>query len=284
LNPPYAQDEAFLADVERTRAGDDRLRCWWVGQSGFLLQWRGRHLLLDPYLSDSLTEKYARTDKPHVRITGRVVAPDKLRFVDAVTSSHNHTDHLDAGTLKPLLAANPRLEIVVPAANRGFAAGRLGVAEERLRTLDAGETTLLAGFEIRAVPAAHETVERDELGRCRFVGYLVRAGPWTVYHAGDTVRFAGMEAELRAARIDAALLPINGRAPARRVAGNLTGREAAQLAHDIGAGCVVPCHYDLFEFNTASPDEFVAECRRLGQAFKVLRQGEGWTLEGVAAR
>ena len=29
----------------------------------------GRHLLLDPYLSDSLTKKYAATDKPHVRMT-----------------------------------------------------------------------------------------------------------------------------------------------------------------------------------------------------------------------
>jgi L-ascorbate metabolism protein UlaG (beta-lactamase superfamily) len=281
LKPPFAQDEAFLADVERARPAKSRLHLWWLGQSGFLLQWQGRDLLLDPYLSDTLTEKYARTDKPHVRLTARVVAPERLGFVDAVTSSHNHTDHLDAGTLKPLLAANPRLEILVPAANRAFAAERLGVAPERLRTLDAGEATTLAGFEIRAVPAAHETMERDELGRCRFVGYLVQAGPWTVYHAGDTVRFSGMEPDLRAARIDVALLPINGRAPERRVAGNLTGREAAQLARDLGARWVIPCHYDLFEFNTASPDEFVEECRRLGQAFKVLRQGEGWTCEGT---
>ena len=74
--------------------------------------------------------------------------------------------------------------------------------------------------------------------------------------------------------IDIALLPINGRLPQRRVSGNLWGREAAQLAHDIGAKLVVPCHYDMFDFNTESPDEFVAECERLGQKYRVVKCGE----------
>ena len=54
------------------------------------------------------------------------------------------------------------------------------------------------------------------------------------------------------------------------------GTAAVQLAHAIGARCVIPCHFDLFEFNTASPDEFVAECRRLGQPYRLLRHGESW--------
>jgi L-ascorbate metabolism protein UlaG (beta-lactamase superfamily) len=60
------------------------------------------------------------------------------------------------------------------------------------------------------------------------------------------------------------------------VAGNLDGRQAAQLAHEIGARLAVPCHFDLFEFNTASPDEFVAECQRIGQPSRLLDQGESF--------
>src|SRR5262245_42636508 len=97
---PFAQDDDFLADVETSRASLTELHIWWLGQSGFLVQWEGRHLLLDPYLSDSLTKKYANTDKPHIRMTERVVAPESLNFIDVVTSSHSHTDHLDAETLK----------------------------------------------------------------------------------------------------------------------------------------------------------------------------------------
>ena len=101
---------------------------------------------------------------------------------------------------------------------------------------------------------------------------------FTVYHSGDTVLYDGLVEKLRPFKIDLTLLPINGRAPERRVAGNLWGREAAWLAKEIGAKLVVPCHYDMFEFNTATPDEFVAECERIGQPDKVLRLGERLTL------
>ena len=56
--------------------------------------------------------------------------------------------------------------------------------------------------------------------------------------------------------------------------GNFTGPEAARLARDIGARVAVPCHYDMFEFNTASPEAFAAEATRIGQPFRVLRAGE----------
>jgi len=36
-----------------------------------------------------------------------------------------------------------------------------------------------------------------------------------------------------------------------RIADNLDGREAAPLAKNLGARIVIPCHFDMFEFNTA---------------------------------
>jgi L-ascorbate metabolism protein UlaG (beta-lactamase superfamily) len=271
---PFLQDEAFVDDVAAAREDRDPFHLWWLGQSGFLVQWQGRHLLLDPYLSDSLTKKYANSDKPHVRMSGRVVAPERLNFIDAVTSSHSHTDHLDAETLVPLLRVNPKMELVIPEANREFVADRLRVASELPRGLDAGEFTTVGPFKIHALPAAHEQLEKDASGRHKFLGYVVEFGEWFVYHSGDTVLYDGMTDWVRRWPIDVALLPINGRLPERRVAGNLWGREAAQLAKDIGARLVVPCHFEMFEFNTATPDEFVAECARLQQPYCVLRAGE----------
>jgi L-ascorbate metabolism protein UlaG (beta-lactamase superfamily) len=255
----------------------DQLSFWWVGQSGFLVQWQGRHLLLDPYLSDALTHKYAATDKPHVRMTARVVAPERLDFIDVVTSSHNHTDHLDAETLLSLHRANPALTLVIPEANRAFVADRLDCDPVWPVGLDVGVTTIVGEFTLTGVPAAHETIDCDAAGRHRCLGYVVRCGPWTLYHSGDTVWYDGMVETLRPLGIDIALLPINGRAPERRVAGNLNGREAAELAHAISARWVIPCHYDMFAFNTASPAEFVAACARLGQRAVVLQQGERWS-------
>jgi L-ascorbate metabolism protein UlaG (beta-lactamase superfamily) len=275
---PIQQEEDFLEDVRRAREEPTRLHLWWLGQSGFLVQWQGRHLLFDPYLSDSLTHKYAATDKPHVRMTERVVAPERLDFIDVVTSSHNHTDHLDRDTLVPLLKANPRLELIIPEANREFVVNRLEIPVEQPRGLNAGESVSAAGFKIHAVPAAHNEVEKDQGGRHKFLGYVVEAGPMTIYHSGDTLRYEGMEDWLCRRPIDIALLPINGDRPERRVAGNLDGRQAATLAKDIGAGVVIPCHFDMFEFNTASPDEFIATAQSLHQPHRVLRCGERWSM------
>jgi len=281
MKKPLRQDDAFLADVEQARQAGRSLHVWWLGQSGFLIQWEGRHLLLDPYLSDSLTAKYANTDKPHIRLSERVVAPERLGMVEVVTSSHSHTDHLDPETLRPLARANPKLRLVCARANWELASARVGLDAEDVIGLDPDTKpswTDLEPFHLRAVPAAHETVERDANGLYRYIGLIVKAGPWTLYHAGDTVRYEGMIERLAPFGVNLALLPINGRAPERRVAGNLSGTEAAALAKAIGAALAVPCHYDLFEFNTATPAEFVAECQRLGQPYGVLQQGERLTL------
>jgi L-ascorbate metabolism protein UlaG (beta-lactamase superfamily) len=273
---PVLQDDAFLADVREAQGEADHFNLWWLGQSGFLVQWAEKHLLFDPYLSDSLTRNYDGTGKPHVRMTERVIAPERLDFIDVVTSSHNHTDHLDAETLIPLLKANPKLDVIIPEANRTFVADRLKTMVDLPVGLDASRHISVKGFDIHGVPAAHEAVEKDEEGRCKFLGYVVQFGGWTVYHSGDTVRYPGMVEILRQFPIDLALLPINGARPERRVAGNLSGREAAQLAFEVRARCTIPCHFEMFEFNTASPGEFSATARQLGIGYSVLRAGERW--------
>lgn len=279
---PVRSHDALLADIRASDKRDGSFRLWWLGQSGFLLQWQGVHVLLDSYLSDSLTKKYSQTDKPHVRMTELVVHPAQLSFVDVVTSSHNHTDHLDAETLRPILAGNPRSKLLIAESNRAFVAERLGIDSAIPIGVDDGTTVEVSGIRFSGVASAHETVERDELGRARFLGYALQFGDWVVYHSGDTIRYPEMAEKLRPFGVHIALLPINGRAPERRVAGNLSGREAAQLAKDIGARMVIPCHFEMFEFNTASPDEFVTECRRLGQPCQVLRCGERWDSTAVA--
>jgi L-ascorbate metabolism protein UlaG (beta-lactamase superfamily) len=271
---PVLKDGAFLADVAQAAADQEHLYVWWLGQSGFLVQYQGAHLLIDPYLSDSLTKKYADTEKPHVRMTAQVVAPERLDFIDVVTSSHNHTDHLDGETLIPLLGANPGLTVIVPEANREFSAQRLQVPFERLTGITCDASVQVDPFTFHALPSAHEELETDEHGRHKYLGYVIQVGSWTLYHPGDTVRYAGMAERLRAWDIHIAFLPINGRDPKRGVAGNLSGPEAVQLAQEIGAGLVVPCHYEMFEFNTVSPQAFISTAQDAGQPYQVLKCAE----------
>ena len=251
-------------------------------------------MLLDPYLSDSLTRKYADTEIPHDRMTEIVIDPARLDFIDAITSSHNHTDHLDAETICPIIKKKVPgtffgdggkkvpgtfvTKIVVAESGRQQAAERLGVEPDELVGMDDGRKANVAGFEIMGVPAAHETIQTDDRGRHQFLGYVVKVAGRTIYHAGDTVRYDGMVERLRPLNIDIALLPINGRGIGHNVAGNLAGPEAAILAHQIGAKLAIPCHYDMFHFNTASPAAFIGICRQLGQAYRVLKCGERFVM------
>lgn len=274
---PCLQHEAFLADV--AAADRTRVHLWWLGQSGFLVRHPGGHLLIDPYLSDSLTHKYEQTDKPHVRMMEIIVDPSRLNFIDVVTSSHNHTDHLDGPTLQPLRRVNPKLQLLVPEANRNFVAARLDTDPASLIGLDDGVARHVAGVTFHGIPAAHDHLDQDENGHHRFMGYVIELAlanekTFTLYHSGDTLLYGGLVERLRQFEIDLAILPINGRAPQRRVAGNLWGREAAALAKEVGAKLVIPCHYDMFTFNTATPDEFVHECERIKQPYRVLLAGE----------
>ena len=268
------KDEGFVAAVDAEPVAENRFSIWWLGQSGFLLLWNGKRLLLDPYLSDSLTEKYAQTDKPHTRMSERVVRPELLKNISIVTSSHNHTDHLDAATLIPVLSNNPGITFIIPEANRQFVCDRVQCDGSFPVGLNDNRSYSVNGFTVHGIPAKHNELERDEQGNCKYMGYVIEFGKFSIYHSGDTLLFEGMEALLKPFSVNLALLPINGNLPERRVAGNLNCQEAAELGKAIGAGCVVPCHYDMFTFNTANVNDFARVAEQIQQPYKILKGGE----------
>jgi L-ascorbate metabolism protein UlaG (beta-lactamase superfamily) len=275
---PIQQNEDLVRDVAGY-VGNDSFKIWWLGQSGFLIKWHGKHLLFDPYLSDSLSVKYANTDKPHTRVSELVIEPELLPSIDIVTSSHNHTDHLDADTLKPILAKNADIKFIIPEANRAFVAERVGCAIDFPIGLNDTEEFDYEGFKIIGIPAAHNSIDRDENGNLRFMGLIVKFGKYAVYHSGDTLWYESLEDILKKHTLDVAFLPINGNKPERRVAGNLSFQEAADLGKAIGFKWVIPHHYDLFAFNTENPEHFVEACNAISVNHKVLKLGEGFEIQ-----
>jgi L-ascorbate metabolism protein UlaG (beta-lactamase superfamily) len=278
----HKKDKELLDEIDSLQ-NNEGFSLWWLGQSGYLLQWKGKRILIDPYLSDSLTKKYLATDKPHTRISELVVKPELLRNISIVTSSHNHTDHLDAETLIPVLNNNPGIKFIIPEANRSFVAERVqcdirfpvGLNDKQLVTVDE--------FTFHGIPAKHNEIDRDENGNSKYMGYVIEFGNYSIYHSGDTLKFDGMVELLKPFRVDVAILPINGNKPERKVAGNLDSKEAAELGKAIHAGCVIPCHYDLFSFNTANVNDFAIEADLLDQPYKILAGGECFSLTKIPA-
>lgn len=271
----FQKNEVLISDIQSTIAKSDGFRIWWLGQSGFLIQFQGKHLLFDPYLSDSLTIKYAETDKPHTRMSELVVNPALLNMIDVVTSSHNHTDHLDAETLIPIFQNNHSLSFIFPEANREFVLNRIDPANPKSYGINVGQAIHIYDFELIPVPAAHNNIEVDDKGNHRFIGIIAKFGKYTVYHSGDTLWYDGMVEILKPYQVDVAFLPINGNKPERRVAGNLNYEEAARLGKEIGAKLTIPHHYNLFEFNTEDPANFEKKAIEYQISYKILRLGEG---------
>lgn len=244
-----------LADVNGLRATDGAAFCW-LGQAGFLIAQAGLRIVIDAYLSDSLAVKYAGTRFPHRRMMAPPVAPSDLTGIDWLLCTHGHTDHMDPGTIAPLLAANPQAKVLAPRAETARALER-GVPKERLVLIDAGETQDLGGVKVTAVPAAHEELRRTEDGYL-FLGYVLQGAGVTLWHSGDTIPWPGQVEWLLPFHVDVALLPVNGRDALRAangVPGNLTLEEAVALTDAIGAPAMVAHHFGLFDFNTIDPTD-----------------------------
>ncbi len=269
----FKKDEELLKDIQAMNLSTNEVTLWWLGQSGYLIQYKDKRILLDPYLSDSLTVKYQHTEKPHVRISERVIDPSLLPKIDIITSSHNHTDHLDAETINPILNNSPYCKLIIPEANRKFVADRLKINADFPIGLNAGESFTEDDISFYAIPAAHNELDVNEDGKYPYLGYIIQLGSFAIYHSGDTLNYKGIEEWISPFKPAIALLPINGNDPERKVAGNLNAEEAVALGKKCHIPIVIPCHYDLFAFNTADVNQFISIAKRSSQGYCVLELG-----------
>jgi L-ascorbate metabolism protein UlaG (beta-lactamase superfamily) len=235
----------IAAEIRSTVVPSGAVAIWWLGQLSFVIKGQGRTLGFDLYLSD-YPGNVSRSYPP-------LVQPAELRGLDLVFCTHDHIDHLDPWTLKPLTEASPAAVVVVPEVCVPQATE--AVTSERVVGSRADQPLRIKGVEIRPIPAAHDRLEDAEGGH-RFQGYIVRLGEITVCHTGDTVMYDGLIERLREQQVDVLLAPINGLdyfRTKRDIIGNLGVREAAGLAAAAGVKLLIPAHWDLFAGNSENP-------------------------------
>ena len=250
-----AVDDEGATVLERVRtagSGSRGVALSWLGQAGFAVAAGETVALVDPFLSPYRGRAYESA-----------LTPSEATDIDLVLVTHEHVDHFDAEAAPAIAAASPAAVFVVPAPIVDMVSD-VGVPPDRVVGVQPGDRLDLAGIAIHPVPARHGVTMDDAYGfgeelsggLVRFLGYVVEAGGVRLYHAGDTIHYAGMETRLADMRIDLAMLPINGRDPEREsrdIVGNLNEREAAWLARKIRADLLVPMHYDLFARNRGYP-------------------------------
>lgn len=229
-----------------------------LGQSGCALRFADATLYLDPYLSNSVQE----LDAPDLaRLMPVPLAPAAVTDADWVLISHGHIDHCDPHTLPAIANASAQARFVGPAPVVA-ALQSWGIAAERCVLAPEDWVVLAPGLRVRAVPAAHPQIERDDDGNLCCVGFVVDCNGRRLYFAGDTSVCDELLQTLGGfGGFDAAFLPVNERnyfRDRRGIIGNMSVREAFLLAEEVGIRQVVPVHWDMFSANSVSPAEIRA--------------------------
>jgi L-ascorbate metabolism protein UlaG (beta-lactamase superfamily) len=148
---------------------------------------------------------------------------------DLILVTHDHFDHLSPGDIARV--ATSRTVLIGPASVTSQVEGVATV------TLSAGETTVVGGVSVTAVPAYNldkfrrpgEVFHPPAAGG---LGFIVELDGRRIYHAGDTDAIP----EMRDVRCDVALLPVSGTYV-------MTAEEAAEACGMISAAAVVPMHF-----------------------------------------
>jgi L-ascorbate metabolism protein UlaG (beta-lactamase superfamily) len=185
-------------------------------------------VLTDPLLRDRLLFLQRHNANP---------APLLLRerAPDLVLLSHLHYDHADLPSLRHL----PRHTLLVAPRGSGRYLARTTGFE--VHEMAEGETLKVADLEVHALPAAHGRAFSVPRPMTRCLSYVLRNG-LSVYFAGDTALFDGMDDIGAAFDLDLALLPVWGYGP-QVSAGHLTPLSAAQALGKLLPRVAVPIHW-----------------------------------------
>jgi len=206
----------------------------------------------------------------------------RLPNLSAVLITHHHLDHADPVTLRQLLTVQPEVPIFAPQKALSFL-HRSGIRNLHLAT--GRPFKIKPGISVSPIPAAHPTIQRNSRGQHQFIGYGITVGRHRIYHAGDTFLHPLVIQAARRYHPTHAILPVNERNYYREklgIIGNLTVREAFGFCKEICARTLIPCHWDMFAANSASPQEISAVYKSLHPRpsfrLKILRPFQSLTL------
>ncbi len=198
------------------------------GHSCFELSEGDANLLVDPFLSPNNPSAVASADDvnpTHIAIT------------------HGHADHM-ADAVPVAKRTGAHCVGIVELADWLGSKGIEDVSDPNLGgtvSFDWGSIKLVPAWHTNTLPGSADAPFSAEHGIAIGTpsGFVIEMGGVTVYHAGDTCLFSDMKLIAERNPIDIALLPIGGHYTMDR-------HDAVIAADFLGAGTVIPMHYNTF--------------------------------------
>jgi len=217
----------------------------WLGHAAFLLSFKGKRLLIDPWIADNPMCPIKLSD---------------LENVDFIAVTHDHYDHL--GNAEEIARRFNSMVIGIPELIQRF-------EEKGLRglALNMGSLVDVNGlFKVALVPATHTC----SIGQP--VGVVLNIDGLKIYHMGDTGYTAEFQSIRDAFGPDIVLIPIGGHY-------TMGPREAALALRVLKPRIAIPMHYATFPVLVKDAEEFAREARSLAPEVKVMALKPGEEIE-----
>ncbi len=226
----------------------------WLGHAAFkITSINGKVILIDPWI----------TDNPSCPIK-----VEDLDGVDLILVTHDHFDHV--GSTKEIV--EKKGGVVVANVETAMKLKDQGIPEKNILYegygLNIGGSVDIDGIKITMVEATHSTASGAPCG------YVVKLEDGTtIYHAGDTGIFYGMELIGRMYPLDLALVPIGSTF-------TMDPYQAAWSLKLLNPKKAIPMHYKTFPIIEQTPDNFLRLAREIAPKVEVivLKPGEEYLL------
>jgi L-ascorbate metabolism protein UlaG (beta-lactamase superfamily) len=219
-----------------------------LGHACFELTEGDTRVLVDPFL----------TGNPKAAVEAGDVDPTHVFL------THGHADHI-GDTVDIAKRTGAQAVAIVELANELGESGVENVVDPNI-----GGTVEFEGGWVRLTPAWHTAVSPNGTPHTP-AGLVIHLGGTTVYHLGDTALFSDLALPGKRDQIDVALMCIGGHYTMDR-------HDAVAAAELVGAGTVIPCHYDTFPPIETDAEAFKSDVEsKTSSKVEILQPGDSFS-------
>lgn len=268
-------------EIEEEKVAPGTFAMWWLGCTGIWVKSEGdANICIDFWCGSGKRTKAKPLMDPHhqmarmtgckklqpnLRVAPFVLDPFGIKKIDAVVSTHDHNDHIDANVAAAILKnCDSSVPFVGPKACVDLWMS-WGVPKERCITVKPGDVIKFKDTELIAlesfdrtalITAPKEKVLKDQLpGNMdeRAVNYIIKTPGGTLYHSGDSHYSNFYAKHGNEYQIDVALGSF-GENP-RGITDKMTSSDLLRMAEALNTKVIIPFHHDIWSNFQADPSE-----------------------------